>query len=165
MTKTLYNLGVQLSQIILIPFSCSSEQSFYVQFLWGCRGGERVSLPSCLQSALALSPSYSNSSEGGELRKNSPLCYIFLSHRLQINVKKRVDVPSFTWWWKLWLLFGFSTVLFQLLYFLQYCQPKKFRFPRTHPKSVTKSRLCLFDSDNPPPIMCADSGRWRWRGL
>ena len=72
MTKT---LSVQLSQIILIPCSCS-EQSFCVQFLWGCKGGERVSLPSCLQSVLPLSPSYSK--EGGELSKNSPHCHIFL---------------------------------------------------------------------------------------
>ena len=40
---------------------------------------------------LALSPSYSK--EGGELSKNSPLWHnIFFCHRLEINVKKRVDV-------------------------------------------------------------------------
>ena len=103
MTKT---LGVQLSQIILIP---CSEQSFCVQFLWGCKGGERVSLPSCLQSALPLSPCYSK--KGGELSKNSTHCHIFLLPSAANKCQKEGWLPLFTWWWKLWLLFGFSVVL------------------------------------------------------
>ena len=79
-------------------------------------------------------------------------------------MSKRGLIEVFTWW-KLWLLFGFRAVLwwlFPLLYFLQYRQPKKFRFPRTLRQKVGSVYLILTIPGSPSCVARAgpaDSGR------